>query len=105
MTKFIHSSRRQHKFAGCDPGNGRFVHFDSFCDLPENQRFHGLVAPFEEGGLAADDRASHLEQGVISHFNAFDQPAGLLQLRPHRSMFPRDMGRVLGVDPEAGYRP
>ena len=80
VLEFENTAGSVHVFGGGDTGNRRFMHVYQFGDLIEYQGFHGFWAVIEEGLLFVDDTASHLEQGVIAAQEAFQEPAGFLQI-------------------------
>ena len=75
------AARRVHVFAGGHARNRRFVHADGVGDVAQDHRPHVLLALFQERGLALDDAARHLQQGLVADFQALQQPARFLQLR------------------------
>ena len=68
------------------------MHLDGLGDIRQYHRFHILFALLKERLLLFDNTAADAQQRIISAFQTFDQPAGLLQVS----------AQVLGIVPGRG---
>ena len=84
------------------------MHLQRFCYIMQHQRSHRFFTVFQKSALPLDDDSCHFEQGFTAALQAFDEPAGFLQVVTHRNIFVAAVGAfdqagVDRVDPQLGY--
>ena len=83
VLEFVNAVGRVHVFLGGDARDGGLVQLQLFGNVTQHHGLHRHRAVLKEGGLLVNNGTRHPQQGVVAAVQAFDEPAGFLQVVFH----------------------